>query len=78
LPPCTYLSQLRITRARRLLEQGMSVVSVAQATGFVDQSHLHRVFRRLVGVTPGVYASAMAHRRPTGTLDHPLGEWPMV
>jgi AraC-like DNA-binding protein len=29
---------------------------VAQETGFADQSHLTRRFKRLVGVTPGRYA----------------------
>jgi AraC-like DNA-binding protein len=29
---------------------------VAHQTGFADQSHLTRRFKRLVGVTPGRYA----------------------
>jgi AraC-like DNA-binding protein len=29
---------------------------VARETGFADQSHLTRRFKRLVGVTPGRYA----------------------
>ncbi|MGQ0642401.1 MAG: helix-turn-helix domain-containing protein [Gemmatimonadaceae bacterium] len=62
LPPYAYLSQLRIERAKRMLEEGTPLSWVAAATGFVDQSHLHRLFRRLVGVTPGTYAGAMARR----------------
>jgi transcriptional regulator GlxA family with amidase domain len=32
------------------------VAEVAQATGFFDQSHLHRHFRRTLGMTPARYA----------------------
>ena len=32
----------------------------AAATGFVDQSHLHRLFRRSLGVTPGEYRRRLA------------------
>jgi AraC-like DNA-binding protein len=31
------------------------VATVAQTTGFADQSHLHRLFKRMLGVTPGQY-----------------------
>jgi AraC-like DNA-binding protein len=43
----------RVERARRLLLDGRSPAEVATATGFYDQSHLTRHFRRLVGVPPG-------------------------
>lgn len=55
LPPHTYLVQVRITQAKRLLGMGMSIAEVAVETGFSDQSHLHRHFKRIVGVTPGQY-----------------------
>jgi len=32
------------------------VAEAAQAVGFYDESQLHRHFRRIVGVPPGVYA----------------------
>jgi AraC-like DNA-binding protein len=32
---------------------------VANDSGFVDQSHLTRHFRKWVGVTPGAYARAV-------------------
>jgi AraC-like DNA-binding protein len=56
LPPHAYLVQVRIARARELLKLGMPIVQVACETGFTDQSHLNRHFKRLVGVTPGQYA----------------------
>ncbi len=55
LPPHAYLNQLRIGQAKTLLTQGYSISEVALETGFVDQSHLTRQFKRIVGVTPGQY-----------------------
>lgn len=56
LPPHAYQTQARLGRARSLLLRGWSAARVAQETGFADQSHLSRRFKRLVGVTPGRYA----------------------
>jgi AraC-like DNA-binding protein len=60
-PPHTYSIQLRIARARRLLNQGFTVAETAAATGFTDQSHLARHFRRVLGVAPGRYAQTGSH-----------------
>ncbi|MEW1862437.1 AraC family transcriptional regulator [Streptomyces sp. NPDC088194] len=56
LPPHTYLTGLRIDRARRLLLAGERPVAVASAVGFYDQAHLNRHFKRHLGVTPVAYA----------------------
>lgn len=56
LPPHAYLTQVRISRARHFLREGMSVAQVALETGFADQSHLTRHFKHHVGVAPGRYA----------------------
>ncbi|MBN8617839.1 MAG: AraC family transcriptional regulator [Anaerolineae bacterium] len=55
LPPHTYLIQIRIQRAKKLLHQGWAIPDVALATGFADQSHLNHAFKRVVGVAPGQY-----------------------
>jgi AraC-like DNA-binding protein/quercetin dioxygenase-like cupin family protein len=55
VPPYAYLDLLRVERAKALLEAGMAISRVAYAAGFSDQSHLTRRFKRVVGVTPGVY-----------------------
>ncbi|CAM5444015.1 AraC family transcriptional regulator [Streptomyces sp. NPDC091290] len=55
IAPHQYLMSRRVDRARRLLLEGRTPAEVAAATGFYDQSHLTRHFRRLVGVTPGRY-----------------------
>ncbi|MET7682667.1 AraC family transcriptional regulator [Streptomyces sp. NPDC005423] len=56
IAPHQYLMSRRVDRARRLLLDGRPPSEVATTTGFYDQSHLTRHFRKLVGVTPGRYA----------------------
>ena len=58
LPPYKYLELVRIQQARRLIRLGFPLTHVVHATGFSDQSHLTRYFKRIVGVTPGIYARA--------------------
>jgi len=55
LPPHAYLNQLRVRQARALLDQGVGPAEVAATTGFADQAHLTRHFKRVVGVPPGAY-----------------------
>jgi AraC-like DNA-binding protein len=45
----------RIRAARRLLERGETIAATAAATGFADQSHLHRHFHASIGWTPRQY-----------------------
>ncbi|MDM9379867.1 AraC family transcriptional regulator [Chlorogloeopsis sp. ULAP01] len=53
MAPHQYLINLRINRAKELLlSGGFSVNEVAAEVGFADQSHLHRHFKRIFGVTP--------------------------
>ena len=58
LPPYAYQLRLRIARAQRLLSAGRAPADVAIELRFVDQSHLTRHFKRIVGVTPNAYARA--------------------
>lgn len=62
LPPHAYLVQFRVERAKALLATGEPIAHVATDTGFTDQSHLNRHFKRLVGVTPGQYAAGCRMR----------------
>ena len=55
VPPHAYQVHLRVDHARRLLASGAGISDAALATGFVDQSHFHRHFRRLHGLTPAQY-----------------------
>jgi AraC-like DNA-binding protein len=65
LPPYEYLTYLRVSRARELLRRGALVAEAAQAVGFYDESQLHRHFRRIVGVPPGVYARSFVSSERT-------------
>jgi AraC-like DNA-binding protein len=53
LPPHAWRNQLRLQRALAPLRAGVSVAEVAAASGFTDQSHFTRHFRRMFGVPPG-------------------------
>jgi len=55
LPPHEYLINLRIEHGKQLLAKGRALAEVAYETGFCDQSHFSRQFKRLVGITPGRY-----------------------
>jgi AraC-like DNA-binding protein len=56
MPPHRFQIAQRVKLARRLLERGAGVSEAAARTGFFDQSHLHRHFRRSLGTTPREYA----------------------
>jgi len=56
VPPHAYQIQLRVDRARTLLRAGAAPAEAAAITGFADQSHLGRHFKRIWHVTPGQYA----------------------
>lgn len=57
--PHRYQLGMRVARARRALEAGRTAADAAASTGFADQSHLHRHFRRSTGMTPVAYARAV-------------------
>jgi AraC family transcriptional regulator len=53
LSPHQYLLRCRVERAKELLQcEDFSLAQVAARTGFCDQSHLTRHFKRIVGITP--------------------------
>jgi AraC-like DNA-binding protein len=64
MPPYAWLAQHRVARARTLLEKGCRPAEAAALTGFADQAHLTRWFRRVVGVTPGAYRNSVQDRTP--------------
>jgi AraC-like DNA-binding protein len=53
VPPYQWFLDARIKRAQELLLHGdESIASIAIQTGFADQSHLTKTFRRVTGATP--------------------------
>jgi len=54
--PIDYFIQLKIQRACRLLDNsGWMIADVAREMGFDDQFYFSRVFRKVMGMTPGEY-----------------------
>lgn len=53
--PYCYLENVRISKAKKLLEQGVALSEVAQMTGFSDQSHFTNYFSRFIGISPKTY-----------------------
>jgi AraC-like DNA-binding protein len=58
MTPHEYQRQARVRRAQQMIRHGGKLSAIAAATGFADQAHLTRTFRRMLGVTPGAYKAA--------------------
>jgi AraC-like DNA-binding protein len=58
MSPSDYERQLRLRHARSLLASGSRPADAAALSGFADQAHLARWFKRTYGITPGVFAQA--------------------
>lgn len=67
--PHGYLVNIRISRAKVLLQQGLPVAEAALQAGFADQSHLTNSFRRFIGLTPGAYRDIFVKRRRGAKAD---------
>lgn len=56
MPPHRWLIRRRVERAQALmLDPALSLAEIALRSGFADQSHFTRVFRKLVGVPPSAW-----------------------
>jgi AraC family transcriptional regulator len=60
VPPHQFVLRRRIERARTLLsDPAITVLEASVRSGFADQSHFTKIFRRVVGVTPTAYRAAL-------------------
>ncbi|WP_073583759.1 AraC family ligand binding domain-containing protein [Vibrio quintilis] len=59
MPPHAYQVQSRLRLAKQWLKNGFPVAHAAQEAGFHDQSHLHRHFKKALGITPGQYIECL-------------------
>lgn len=59
ITPISYLLMNRIIKAKNLLSQTSSVVDVALETGFFDQAHFAKYFKKYVGVSPLQYKQGL-------------------
>jgi AraC-like DNA-binding protein len=57
MPPYEWLLQLRIEKAKNRLQQGCPIRDLAIELGFADQSHFHRRFKSITGVTPAAFVA---------------------
>ena len=55
MPPHMYQQQLRVWKAKQLLAEGATLASASSDTGFADQSHFSRQFKKITGLTPARY-----------------------
>lgn len=63
--PYLYLENIRISKAKKLLEQGILPVEAALLTGFSDQSHFTNYFNSFIGLTPGTYREIFMNKPET-------------
>jgi transcriptional regulator GlxA family with amidase domain len=55
-PPMAYVAKRRVERAKLMMTSTRDrLTDIALACGFADQSHLNRSFRRIVGMSPGIW-----------------------
>ena len=52
ITPARYLILKRIEASKELLRKGNTIIDAALSTGFFDQSHLSRNFKKITGITP--------------------------
>jgi AraC family transcriptional regulator len=63
VPPYRWLIELRVNRARELMRNSrLPLADIAVRSGFADQSALNRSFKRIHGVTPGIWRSTTHDR----------------
>jgi transcriptional regulator GlxA family with amidase domain len=56
VPPHRWLLEMRVESARQLLVQSKTpLAEIAYRCGFADQSHMSRIFGRIMGISPGAW-----------------------
>jgi AraC-like DNA-binding protein len=69
MSPTRYRTQRQVAQARTAIERGYTIAEAASTTGFTDQSHLTRHFKRTYGLTPGRWR-ALTSGTPGGHPPH--------
>lgn len=69
--PYRYLQTVRLSKAKKFLEQGIPPIEAADMAGFSDQSHFTNFFKEFIGLTPKQYQRIFTD---TGNPEHPAKE----
>ena len=48
-----YVASLRMSKAKELILRGVPLKDVSSMTGYMDQAHFYKSFKRFYGITPG-------------------------
>lgn len=59
LTPHDFQMSVRVAEAKTALLRGQPLAAVAAETGFSDQAHFTRTFKKYTGVTPGKYRACL-------------------
>ncbi|HIV02962.1 MAG TPA: helix-turn-helix transcriptional regulator, partial [Candidatus Aphodoplasma excrementigallinarum] len=63
-----YINRIRVEKSKLLmLDPRLSLVEVAAASGFDNQSYFTKVFRRVTGVSPGKYRETRGINKKTAS-----------
>jgi AraC-like DNA-binding protein len=60
MPPHEYQILLRVHAVKTAIGSGMGLAEASAQAGFFDQSHMTRCFRKVMGMTPGMYARGVS------------------
>ncbi len=60
--PHEFLIQKRVDTVKKMLQSTLPLARIAADCGFADQSHMTRLFRRQLGITPGKYRNILLNR----------------
>ena len=71
--PLSYITKRRVCRSQALMQSSRTpLTQIALECGLSDQSHFNRVFRRVVGMTPGLWRQQFALEAPQRSSKAPV------
>lgn len=74
MTPHAYVVNRRIQHGQRVLRQGRAIVDAALESGFSDQPHFQRLFKRLLAATPWQYRQGSVDKQKYAATGEQDGE----